>query len=325
MNFEQINHLIQDDINALNTRIKAELKSDIPLLNLITDYLLKSKGKQIRPMLVFLSARMQAPSNASTIIAATMIELLHTATLVHDDVVDEAETRRGFLSINAKWKNKAAVLLGDYILSRGLLLSLDNNQFQLLQIVSNAVKEMSEGELLQIEKAMKLDITEDIYYNIISKKTASLIKTACLAGSHSVTNDADKNKLLGEIGLNIGMAFQIKDDLLDLGKDEIGKPLAIDIKDQKMTLPLIHTIQNSTWWVKTKLLMSIRFRRKNPATIQKIITTIERNGGLEYAEKRMLEYANKAKELLMNFEDNIYRQAFLFLIDFTVQRKKKTT
>ncbi len=322
MNFEQINHLIQDDINALNTRIKAELKSDIPLLNLITDYLLKSKGKQIRPMLVFLSARMQAPSNESTIIAATMIELLHTATLVHDDVVDEAETRRGFLSINAKWKNKAAVLLGDYILSRGLLLSLDNNQFQLLQIVSNAVKEMSEGELLQIEKAMKLDITEDIYYNIISKKTASLIKTACLAGSHSVTNDADKNKLLGEIGLNIGMAFQIKDDLLDLGKDEIGKPLAIDIKDQKMTLPLIHTIQNSTWWVKTKLLMSIRFRRKNPATIQKIITTIERNGGLEYAEKRMLEYANKAKELLMNFEDNIYRQAFLFLIDFTVQRKK---
>lgn len=322
MNFEQINHLIQDDINALNTRIKAELKSDIPLLNLITDYLLKSKGKQIRPMLVFLSARMQAPSNESTIIAATMIELLHTATLVHDDVVDEAETRRGFLSINAKWKNKAAVLLGDYILSRGLLLSLDNNQFQLLQIVSKAVKEMSEGELLQIEKAMKLDITEDIYYNIISKKTASLIKTACLAGSHSVTNDAEKNKLLGEIGLNIGMAFQIKDDLLDLGKDEIGKPLAIDIKDQKMTLPLIHTIQNSTWWVKTKLLTSIRFRRKNPATIQKIITTIERNGGLEYAEKRMLEYANKAKELLMNFEDNIYRQAFLFLIDFTVQRKK---
>lgn len=322
MNFEQINHLIQDDINALNTRIKAELKSDIPLLNLITDYLLKSKGKQIRPMLVFLSARMQAPSNESTIIAATMIELLHTATLVHDDVVDEAETRRGFLSINAKWKNKAAVLLGDYILSRGLLLSLDNNQFQLLQIVSKAVKEMSEGELLQIEKAMKLDITEDIYYNIISKKTASLIKTACLAGSHSVTNDAEKNKLLGEIGLNIGMAFQIKDDLLDLGKDEIGKPLAIDIKDQKMTLPLIHTIQNSTWWVKTKLLMSIRFRRKNPATIQKIITTIERNGGLEYAEKRMLEYANMAKELLMNFEDNIYRQAFLFLIDFTVQRKK---
>jgi octaprenyl-diphosphate synthase len=323
MNFEQINHLIQDDINALNARIKAELKSDIPLLNLITDYLLKSKGKQIRPMLVFLSARMQAPSNESTVIAATMIELLHTATLVHDDVVDEAETRRGFLSINAKWKNKAAVLLGDYILSRGLLLSLDNNQFQLLQIVSNAVKEMSEGELLQIEKAMKLDITEDIYYNIISKKTASLIKTACLAGSHSVTSDADKTKLLGEIGLNIGMAFQIKDDLLDLGKDEIGKPLAIDIKDQKMTLPLIHTIQKSTWWVKTKLLMAMRFKRKNPATIQKIITTIERNGGLEYAEKRMLEYANKAKELLMNFEDNIYRQAFLFLIDFTVQRKNR--
>jgi octaprenyl-diphosphate synthase len=322
MNFEQINHLIQDDINALNTRMKAELKSDIPLLNLITDYLLKSKGKQIRPMLVFLSARMQAPSNEFTIIAAAMIELLHTATLVHDDVVDEAETRRGFLSINAKWKNKAAVLLGDYILSRGLLLSLDNNQYQLLQIVSNAVKEMSEGELLQIEKAMKLDITEDIYYNIISKKTASLIKTACLAGSHSVTNDADKNKLLGEIGLNIGMAFQIKDDLLDLGKDEIGKPLAIDIKDQKMTLPLIHTIQKSSWWIKTKLLMAMRFKRKNPATIQKIITTIERNGGLEYAEKRMLEYANKAKELLMNFEDNIYRQAFLFLIDFTVQRKK---
>jgi octaprenyl-diphosphate synthase len=322
MNFEQINQLIQDDLDALHSRMKVELKSDIPLLNLITEYLLKTKGKQMRPMLVFLSARLQSKSTDATIIAATMIELLHTATLVHDDVVDEAETRRGFLSINSKWKNKAAVLLGDYMLSRGLLLSLENNQYQLLQIMSNAVKEMSEGELLQIEKAMKLDITEDVYYDIISKKTASLIKTACLAGSHSVCNDAEKNRLLGEVGYNIGMAFQIKDDLLDLGKDEIGKPLAIDIKDQKMTLPLIHTLQKAGWLAKTKLMTAIRFKRKNPDTIQKIIATIETNGGLQYAEKRMLEYSDKAKELLLNFDDNIYRQAFLALIDFTVQRKK---
>lgn len=322
MNFEQINELIKDDLNALQDRMKSELKSDIPLLNLITDYLLKTKGKQLRPILVILSARIQARSNESTIIAATMIELLHTATLVHDDVVDEAETRRGFLSINAKWKNKAAVLLGDYMLSRGLLLSLDNNQYQLLQIMSEAVKAMSEGELLQIEKAMKLDITEEVYYNIISKKTASLIKTACLAGSHSVSNDPEKNRILGEIGFNIGMAFQIKDDLLDLGKDDIGKPLAIDIKDQKMTLPLIHTIQKANWWTKTKLMTAIRFRRKNTATIHKIIQTIENSGGLVYAEKKMYEYANKAKELLLLFEDNIYRQAFIALIDFTVERKK---
>jgi octaprenyl-diphosphate synthase len=322
MNFEQINQLIQEDLNALHIRMKAELKSDIPLLNLITDYLLKTKGKQMRPILVFLSARMQAPSNESTIIAATMIELLHTATLVHDDVVDEADTRRGFLSINSKWKNKAAVLLGDYMLSRGLLLSLENNQYELLQIMSSAVKEMSEGELLQIEKAMKLDITEEVYYEIISKKTASLIKTACLAGSHSVCKDIEKNKMLGEIGYNIGMAFQIKDDLLDLGKDEIGKPLAIDIKDQKMTLPLIHILQKASWWAKTKLMTAIRFRRKNPETIQNIINTIENNGGLLYAEKRMNEYADKAKELILNFEANVYRQAFLALIDFTVLRKK---
>ncbi|MBL7789418.1 MAG: polyprenyl synthetase family protein [Chitinophagales bacterium] len=322
MNFEQINELIQEDLNSLNTMMKSELKSEIPLLNLITDYLLKMKGKQIRPILVFLSAKIQAPTNHSTILSAVMIELLHTATLVHDDVVDEAETRRGFLSINAKWKNKAAVLLGDYMLSRGLLLALDNGEYNLLQIISSAVKEMSEGELLQIEKAMKLDITEDVYYNIISKKTASLIKTACLVGSHSVSTDNEKNRLLGEIGYNIGMAFQIKDDLLDLGKDEIGKPLAIDIKDQKMTLPLIHTLQKSSWWIKTKLMTAIRFKRKNPDTIQKIISTIENNGGLIYAEKRMNEYADKAKELLLNFDDNIYRKAFEALIDFTVQRRK---
>jgi octaprenyl-diphosphate synthase len=273
-------------------------------------------------MLVFLSARLQAPSNDATIVAATMIELLHTATLVHDDVVDEAETRRGFLSINAKWKNKAAVLLGDFMLSRGLLISLENNQYELLQIMSNAVKEMSEGELLQIEKAMKLDITEEVYYEIISKKTASLIKTACLAGSHSVSTDASKNQLLADIGYKIGMAFQIKDDLLDLGKDEIGKPLAIDIKDQKMTLPLIYTFKKLSWMAKTKLMFLIRFRNKNASSIQNIISIIEKNGGLQYAEELMLTYASEAKALLNQFEDTIYRQAFLALIDFTVHRKK---
>lgn len=322
MNFDQINSLIQPELDALQLRMKSEMKSEIGLLNLITDYLLKSKGKQMRPMLVFLSAKICGQSNDKTIVAATMIELLHTATLVHDDVVDEAETRRGFLSINAKWKNKAAVLLGDFMLSRGLLISLENNQYELLQIMSAAVKEMSEGELLQIEKAMKLDITEAVYYDIISKKTASLIKTACLAGCHSVTEDKNTHHLMAEIGQNIGMAFQIKDDLLDLGKDDIGKPLAIDIKEQKMTLPLIYTLENISFIEKTKLLAYIRFRNTSKSAIATIVEAIEKNGGITYAEQKMNLYIDKAKELLMTLPENQYRDAMSALIDYVVTRKK---
>lgn len=322
MNFEQIQQLLQKDLDALQERMKLELKSDIPLLNLITQYLLKTKGKQMRPMLVFLSAGICGKSNDNTIVAATMIELLHTATLVHDDVVDEAETRRGFLSINAKWKNKAAVLLGDFMLSRGLLIALENKQFNLLNLMSNAVKEMSEGELLQIEKAMKLDITEDIYYEIISKKTASLIRTSCLVGSHSTTENAEMHQLLSDIGYNIGMAFQIKDDLLDLGKDAIGKPLAIDIKEQKMTLPLIYTLSKLSFIERTKIIAYIRLRNKNKSAIQTIINAIENNGGLIYAEAKMNEYAIRAKKLLAKTPESQYRQALMSLIDYTVQRKK---
>lgn len=322
MNFDQINILIQPELDALQARMKSEMKSDIGLLNIITEYLLKSKGKQMRPMLVFLSAKICGQSNDKTIVAATMIELLHTATLVHDDVVDEAETRRGFLSINAKWKNKAAVLLGDFMLSRGLLISLENNQFELLQIMSNAVKEMSEGELLQIEKAMKLDITEEVYYDIISKKTASLIKTACLAGCHSVIDDKKTHSLMAEIGQNIGMAFQIKDDLLDLGKDDIGKPLAIDIKEQKMTLPLIYTLEKISFLEKTKLLAYIRFRNTSKSAIATIVEAIEKNGGISYAESKMNAYTSKAKELLQTLPDNPYRDAMNALIDYVVLRKK---
>ncbi len=322
MNFDQINLLIQPELDALQVRMKSEMKSDIGLLNLITEYLLKSKGKQMRPMLVFLAAKICGQSNDKTIVAATMIELLHTATLVHDDVVDEAETRRGFLSINAKWKNKAAVLLGDFMLSRGLLISLENNQYELLQIMSNAVKEMSEGELLQIEKAMKLDIKEEIYYDIISKKTASLIKTACLAGCHSVIDDKNMHAVMAEIGQNIGMAFQIKDDLLDLGKDDIGKPLAIDIKEQKMTLPLIYTLDKVPFLEKMKLLTYIRFRNTSKSAIATIVEAIEVNGGISYAETKMNAYTSKAKELLQTLPDNPYRDALHSLIDYVVMRKK---
>lgn len=322
MTIEEINTLIKPEIEQLHHRMKAELRSNIPLLDLITNYLLKTKGKQIRPMLVYLSAKLCGGSNEATTVAATMIELLHTATLVHDDVVDEAETRRGFLSINAKWKNKAAVLLGDFMLARGLLISLESKQYELLEIMSNAVKEMSEGELLQIEKAMKLDITEEVYYDIISKKTASLIKTACLAGAHSVTQDISKQDALAKIGHHIGMAFQMKDDLLDLGKDEIGKPLANDIRDQKMTLPLIHILNKVEWIEKLKLLFIIRFRNKKKSSIQTIIDAIEKNNGLKYAELRIKHHIEEAKELLMTFEDNIYRTALLSLIDYTLERKK---
>jgi octaprenyl-diphosphate synthase len=322
MKFDQINNLIQPELDALQSRMKSEMKSDIGLLNIIIDYLLKSKGKQLRPMLVFLSAKACGEANDKTIVAATMIELLHTATLVHDDVVDEADTRRGFLSINAKWKNKAAVLLGDFMLSRGLLISLENNQYELLQIMSNAVKEMSEGELLQIEKAMKLDITEAVYYDIISKKTASLIKTACLAGCHSVTEDKNLHQLMSEIGQNIGMAFQIKDDLLDLGKDDIGKPLAIDIKEQKMTLPIIYTLEKASFIERTKLLALIRFRNTNKASIQTIVDAIEHHGGIKYAEVKMNNYASRAKELLVTLPDSRYREAMLALVSYVVERKK---
>jgi len=322
MNIDNINALIKPELEALHLRMKREMRSDVALLNLITDYLLKSKGKQMRPMLVFLSAKICGNTTDATIVAATMIELLHTATLVHDDVVDEADTRRGLLSINAKWKNKAAVLLGDFMLSRGLLISLESNQYELLQIMSNAVKEMSEGELLQIDKAMKLDIDEDVYYDIISKKTASLIKTACLAGCHSVSDDKNMQEKMAEIGYNIGMAFQIKDDLMDLGKDAIGKPLAIDIKEQKMTLPLIYTLRNVSFIEKTKLIALIRFRNTNKNSIQTIIEAIYNNGGIAYSEKKMYEFANKAKDILSSFEENQYREALMSLIDYTVSRKK---
>lgn len=322
MSFDEINKLIEADLKSLQHRMKEEMKSNVSLLNLITDYLLKSKGKQMRPMLVYLSAKIVGQSNEITTVAATMIELLHTATLVHDDVVDEADTRRGFMSINSKWKNKAAVLLGDFMLSRGLLIALENNQYKLLHIMSDAVREMSEGELLQIEKAMKLDITEGVYYDIISKKTASLIRTACVAGCLSVSEDETHHNLMAEIGYNLGMAFQIKDDLMDLGKDNIGKPLAIDIKDQKMTLPLIFTLHNISFLEKTKLIALIRFRNKNKESIQTIIDAIYHNGGISYAENKMNEYATKAKSLLNNFPENEYRNAFSSLIDYTILRKK---
>jgi octaprenyl-diphosphate synthase len=281
---------------------------------------LKTKGKQIRPTIVILCAKMCGDSNPSTITAATMVEILHTATLLHDDVIDDADTRRGFASVYAKWKSKIAILIGDFMLARGLLIAINNNEVELLRMMSESVKNMSEGELLQLEKTKRLNITEEKYYEIISKKTATLIKTSCKAGVHSSTKDPFLIDSAAEFGHHIGMAFQIKDDLLDLGTDEIGKPRTNDIRENKMTLPLIYTLDNSSLYERIKIKGNLRLRSKNTKAIEYIINTIHRSGGIEYATKKMNEHADQAREILNRFPENKYRNALREIVDFTINR-----
>lgn len=298
------------------------MKTRVLLLDKIMSYIVKRKGKQMRPMFVFLSAGTCGPISEATYRGASLIELLHTATLVHDDVVDDANYRRGFFSINALWKNKIAVLVGDYLLSRGLLLSVDNQDFDLLKIVSSAVKEMSEGELLQIEKARNLDITEEIYYEIIRQKTASLIASCCAVGAASVgveNGQIEKMKLFGE---KVGMAFQIKDDLFDYGESEIGKPLGIDIKEKKMTLPLIRALQSASWLEKRRIIGIIRNHSDNKKKVNEVIDFVKKSGGLEYATEVMHRYHKEANELLDGFEDNQYKRSLQDLVRFTIERNK---
>ncbi len=286
------------ELEIFETKFRDAMKSQVPLLDRITYYIVKRKGKQMRPMFVFLAARLFGETNESTYNAASLVELLHTATLVHDDVVDDAHLRRGFFSVNALWKNKIAVLVGDYLLSQGLLLALDNGHFEMLQIVSNAVKAMSEGELLQIEKARRLDIDESVYYEIIKGKTASLIAAACAAGACSTTDDEKEIESARLLGEKIGMAFQIKDDLMDLGDDDIGKPKGIDIKEKKMTLPLIYALQQASNSEKRRIIRIVKKNKKDKKHFLEVINFIKDKGGLDYAREKMYDYRSEALQIL---------------------------
>lgn len=319
---DDIRPLISKELDEFEVRFRQSMKSSVPLLDKITYYLIKRRGKQLRPMLVFLSAGMHGKINDSTYRAAALIELLHTATLVHDDVVDDAYRRRGFFSINALWKNKIAVLVGDYLLSRGLLLAVKNKEFGLLEQVSAAVQMMSEGELLQIEKTRKLDIKEEEYFEIIRCKTASLVAACCASGCLSAGMDETAiNKMRG-LGEALGISFQIKDDLLDydFGTD-IGKPVGGDIKEKKISLPLLHALQKAGYAEKKQIIYAIKNHSKKTETIEKVFNFVKEKGGLEYANRRMLEYREKSRKMLNELPDSEYRKAFESLITFVTERK----
>lgn len=319
---DQIKQPVEAEMQLFEQKFKTFMASSVPLLDKITHYIVKRKGKQLRPMFVFLSARVCGEINDSTYRAASLIELLHTATLVHDDVVDDSNERRGFFSINALWKNKIAVLVGDYLLSKGLLLSLDNNDFEILKIVSNAVREMSEGELLQIEKARKLDIEESIYFDIIRQKTASLIASCCASGAYSVGCNEDQVNKMRKFGELVGMAFQIKDDLFDYGTEDIGKPTGIDIKEKKMTLPLIFALQKATFFEKRKIINIVKNNNNNPDKVAEVIKFVLASGGIEYAEAKMNLLKDEAIDLLHTFPHSASRESLEQLVLFTVNRRK---
>ncbi len=318
---EQVNKVIGRELSLFEKKFSDSVKSTNPLLDRIMRFIIKRKGKQMRPMFVFLSALIAAEINEATYRAAALIELLHTATLVHDDVVDNSMIRRNFFSINALWKNKIAVLVGDYLLSKGLLLSIDNGDYKILQITSRAVKEMSEGELLQMEKARKLDIQEDIYFEIIRAKTASLLSAACAAGAYSATNSAEISDKFRVFGEKVGIAFQIKDDLFDYGQDNIGKPTGIDIKEKKMTLPLIYTLQNADKEIKRKIIYIVKNQNTDRKKVDEVIEYVKASGGIEYAAKKMKEYLADAKEILMTFPQTPARNAMEELVDYAINRK----
>jgi len=298
------------------------MKSNVVLLDRIMGYIVRRKGKQMRPMFVFLTAGMCGGITESTYRGASLIELLHTATLVHDDVVDESNFRRGFFSINALWKNKIAVLVGDYLLSRGLLLSVDNNDHEILRIVSNAVREMSEGELLQIEKARNLDITEEVYYDIIRQKTASLIASCCAVGSSSAGQNGEQVELMRKFGEKVGMAFQIKDDLFDYGENEIGKPVGIDLKEKKMTLPLIYSLLQSSWSDKRRIINIVKNQSEDKKKLKEVIDFVNQKGGIDYAKSVMGKFHQEALSLIGDIRESEYKTSLIHLLQFTIERTK---
>ncbi len=320
---EQIKLPILSEMELFEKKFKDAMLSKVPLLNRITYYIVRRKGKQMRPMFVFLVAKMVSDGgfDERTYRGASVVELIHTATLVHDDVVDDSNRRRGFFSINALWKNKIAVLVGDFLLSKGLLLSIDNEDFDLLKLISIAVREMSEGELLQIEKARKLDITEDIYFDIIRQKTATLIAACCGIGAASVGANQDTVQQMRKFGEYIGIAFQIKDDLFDYTDAKIGKPTGIDIKEQKMTLPLIHTLNTCSNKEKSWIINSVKKHNKDKKRVKEVITFVKGNGGIEYTVSKMNDYKNKALAILENYPQSPYKNSLLQMIDYVVERK----
>lgn len=320
---KEISEPIQEHIDAFEKHFKSSIGSSVPLLDKITRYIVKRKGKQMRPMFVFLSASICGGVNESTYRAASLVELLHTATLVHDDVVDDSNERRGFFSINALWKNKIAVLVGDYLLSRGLLLSVENEDYNLLKIVSNAVRQMSEGELLQIEKARKLDIKEDIYFDIIRMKTASLIASCCACGAKSAGADDETVEKMRQFGENVGIAFQIKDDLFDYQKsNKTGKPVGIDIKEKKLTLPLIYLLNHSDNSVKRKVINIVKNHNTDKEKVGEVIDLVTSNGGMNYANEKMCIYEQQALDALNEFPESKFRDSMRELVIFTTQRNK---
>ena len=313
---------VAEELKGFESHFRQSMKSSVALLDKIMYYIVKRKGKQIRPIMVFLSAKIWGTPSESTFRAASFIELLHTATLVHDDVVDDAYQRRGFFSINALWKNKIAVLVGDYLLSKGLLLALENKEYQQLHIVSKAVQNLSEGELLQIEKARKLDIEEDIYFEIIKQKTASLIASACSAGAASVIDNEAHIEQMRLFGETLGIAYQIKDDLFDYGDQAVGKPRGIDIKEKKMTLPLIYALNQSSRKEKKHIIRSIRKKSTDPKVVREVISFVKEKGGMEYAYNIMTQYRDKAMALLDGFPTGDGKESMRLLVDFVIDRKK---
>ncbi len=316
-----INKIIGAELKNFEKKFAAAVKSETPLLDTIMKYIIKRKGKQLRPMFVFLSAKLHGEINESTYRAAALVELLHTATLVHDDVVDDSLERRGFFSINALWNKKIAVLVGDYLLSKGLLLATSNNDLQHLHILSDAVKQMSEGELLQLQKTRKLNLDEKIYFEIIRNKTASLLSSACAIGAFSTSKDEEvtvKMKLFGE---KAGIAFQIKDDLFDYGKEDIGKPTGNDIKEKKLTLPLIFTLNKVSAAAKRKLIYIIKNENKDPQQVKIVIDAVIEAGGISYAAEKMNNYRDEALQILYSFPETPVRKALEELVRYTTDRK----
>ena len=319
---EKIKLPIKQEMDLFEEKFSNSMISDVPLLNRITHYVVKRKGKQMRPMFVFLTAKMMSGNgiiNEKVYRAASIIELIHTATLIHDDVVDSSDKRRGFFSLNALWKNKIAVLVGDFLLSKGMLLCIDNDDFDLLKIISKSVKDMSQGELLQIEKARRLDIDEKTYFDIITKKTASLIASCCALGASASNSSKSQINKFYELGEKIGIAFQLKDDLFDYGKTKIGKPTGIDIKEKKLTLPLIYALNNSSESKKKWLINSVK--NSNDNLIKDIINYVTEIGGIDYTQKKIKEYYNSAIEDLKYFDDNEFKESLKKLIKYVIERK----
>ena len=313
--------ILRDELIIFEKKFKEAVKSQTPLLDRIMRFIVNRKGKQLRPMFVLLSAKLCGDINESTYRAASLVELLHTATLVHDDVVDESLERRNFFSTYALWKTKISVLVGDYLLAKGLLLSLDHNDFRILQLLSNAVRLMSEGELLQIEKSRSLNLNEDIYFEIIKNKTASLLASSCAAGAFSTSNNEEMAEKLRQFGENVGIAFQIKDDLFDYGNESVGKPTGNDIKEKKITLPLIYTLNKIDKSLKRELIYIIKNQNKDKEKVRYVINKVVENGGIKYATQKMNSYRDRALNILNEFDDNDVRKALEELVRFTTDRK----